>query len=107
MRGIYRRLGLKVCCVYCCLNKRITANVVVLDVLIVDAKSDLNLYKGSSYLPQSQSSCCGTGCGSQEATSDIADLDFNEWVGELAPYPGSMMPLTIYVGSFQIYAVKR
>jgi arsenite methyltransferase len=53
------------------------------DVLIVDAKSDLNLYKGSSYLPQSQSSCCGTGCGAQEAANELADLDFNEWVGEL------------------------
>ncbi|KAL4786403.1 S-adenosyl-L-methionine-dependent methyltransferase [Aspergillus varians] len=53
-------------------------------VLIVDAKSDLNLYKGSSYLPQS--SCCGGGI---ETRSDIAELDFNEWVG-----------------SFQIYAIK-
>ncbi|KAJ0421558.1 S-adenosyl-L-methionine-dependent methyltransferase [Aspergillus carlsbadensis] len=59
------------------------------DVLIVDAKSDLNLYKGSSYLPQSQSSCCGSGCGAQEFTNQLADMDFNEWVG-----------------SFQIYAVK-
>ncbi|OJJ62718.1 hypothetical protein ASPSYDRAFT_659592 [Aspergillus sydowii CBS 593.65] len=54
-------------------------------VFIVDAKSDLNLYKGSSYLPQSS---CG-GCGNKETTSDIAELDFNEWVG-----------------SFQIYAIK-
>lgn len=48
-------------------------------MFIVDAKSDLNLYKGSSYLPQSS---CG-GCGNKETTSDIAELDFNEWVGQL------------------------
>ncbi|KAL2861821.1 putative UbiE/COQ5 family methyltransferase [Aspergillus pseudodeflectus] len=59
------------------------------DVLIVNANSDLNLYKGSSYLPQSQNSCCGSGCGAQDATDELADLDFNEWVG-----------------SFQIYAIK-
>ncbi|GAD92999.1 conserved hypothetical protein [Paecilomyces variotii No. 5] len=56
-------------------------------VLIVDAKSDLNLYKGSSYLPQS--SCCGGKLEDEGTTSDIAELDFNEWVG-----------------SFQIYAIK-
>ncbi|KAJ5756195.1 hypothetical protein N7533_005738 [Penicillium manginii] len=56
-------------------------------VLIIDTKSDLNLYKQSSYLPQS--SCCGSGGSSKETTSDIAELDFNLWVG-----------------SFQIYAIK-
>ncbi|KAL4893003.1 UbiE/COQ5 family methyltransferase [Aspergillus ambiguus] len=55
-------------------------------VFIVDTKSDLNLYKESSYLPQS--SCCGGGCAA-ETTNVIAELDFNEWVG-----------------SFQIYAIK-
>ncbi|KAI9036764.1 putative arsenic methyltransferase Cyt19 [Aspergillus affinis] len=56
-------------------------------VLVIDTKSDLNLYKQSSYLPQS--SCCGSGGSSKETTSDIAELDFNLWVG-----------------SFQIYAIK-
>ncbi|KAK5805964.1 hypothetical protein VI817_000222 [Penicillium citrinum] len=56
-------------------------------VLVVDAKSDLNLYKQSSYL--SQSLCCGMGGSGKETTSDVAELDFNEWVG-----------------SFQIYAIK-
>ncbi|KAE8405765.1 UbiE/COQ5 family methyltransferase [Aspergillus pseudonomiae] len=56
-------------------------------VFIVDTKSDLNLYKESSYLPQS--SCCGGGLERKGTPSDIAALDFNEWVG-----------------SFQIYAVK-
>ena len=51
----------------------------LIDVLVVDAKSDLNLYKQSSYLPQS--SCCGNG-PSQETTSGTAELDFNEWVGK-------------------------
>ncbi|KAJ5179069.1 hypothetical protein N7492_002279 [Penicillium capsulatum] len=56
-------------------------------VLVIDTKSDLNLYKQSSYLPQS--SCCGSGGSSKETTSDVAELDFNEWVG-----------------SFQIYAIR-
>ncbi|KAF7588258.1 hypothetical protein BBP40_005944 [Aspergillus hancockii] len=56
-------------------------------VLIVDAKSDLSLYKESSYLPQS--SCCSSTDSSKDAMAGLAALDFNEWVG-----------------SFQIYAVK-
>lgn len=51
----------------------------VVDVLVVDTKSDLNLYKQSSYLPQS--SCCGS-TPSQETASDVAELDFNEWAGK-------------------------
>lgn len=57
------------------------------DVLLVDTKSDLNVYKESSYLPQG--SCCGSSSGRNETVGDIAGLDFNEWVG-----------------SFQIYAIK-
>ncbi|OJJ99141.1 hypothetical protein ASPACDRAFT_52606 [Aspergillus aculeatus ATCC 16872] len=59
-------------------------------VLIVDTKSDLNLYKESSYLPLGSGcgSCCGGGCGTATATA-MTELDFNEWVG-----------------SFQIYAIK-
>ena len=53
-------------------------------VFIVDTKSDLNLYKQSSYLPQR--SCCSGGCG-VESPNAIAELDFNEWVGQLAPLP--------------------
>lgn len=51
----------------------------LVDVLVVDTKSDLNLYKQSSYLPQS--SCCGS-TPSQETASDVAELDFNEWAGK-------------------------
>jgi arsenite methyltransferase len=40
---------------------------------MVGAKSDLNIYKQSSYLPQGI--CCG-------AIGDFADIDFNEWVGK-------------------------
>ena len=50
----------------------------VVGVFIVDAKSNLNLHEWSLYLPQR--SCCG-GCGNKETTSDIAELDFDEWVG--------------------------
>lgn len=45
---------------------------------IVDTKSDLNLYKQLSYLPQSTR--CSGGCGVQ-SLDVIAELDFNEWVG--------------------------
>ena len=77
----------------------------VVGVFIVDAKSDLNLYKGSLYLPQS--SCCGGGYGGKETTSDIAELDFNEWVGQLlSPHPSLIALLTVCPGSFQIYAIK-
>ncbi|KAL4889886.1 S-adenosyl-L-methionine-dependent methyltransferase [Aspergillus ambiguus] len=56
------------------------------DILLVDTKADINLYKQSSYL--GMKSCCGSnssGC----STSTNIDVDFNKWVG-----------------SFQIYAVK-
>lgn len=59
--------------------KRVRCANLAVGVFIVDTKSDLNLYKESSYLPQS--SCCGGGNG-KETTSDIAELDFNEWVGQ-------------------------
>lgn len=59
--------------------KRVWCANLAVGVFIVDTKSDLNLYKESSYLPQS--SCCGGGNG-KETTSDIAELDFNEWVGQ-------------------------
>ncbi|GAB1204266.1 hypothetical protein APSETT445_002916 [Aspergillus pseudonomiae] len=61
--------------------KRALSIDLLIGVFIVDTKSDLNLYKGSSYLPQS--SCCGGGLERQETPSDIAGLDFNEWVGEV------------------------
>ncbi|KAE8165635.1 S-adenosyl-L-methionine-dependent methyltransferase [Aspergillus tamarii] len=51
------------------------------DAFIVDTKSDLNLFKQSSYLPQG--SCCDGSPGHDKAASDVAALDFNEWVGQL------------------------
>ncbi|KAF7125579.1 hypothetical protein CNMCM5793_001796 [Aspergillus hiratsukae] len=57
------------------------------DILIVDTKADINLYKQSSYL--GQSSCCGPAGTRKEWQTEHADMDFNEWVA-----------------SFQIYAVK-
>ncbi|KAK9607390.1 hypothetical protein V6Z93_000937 [Aspergillus fumigatus] len=57
------------------------------DILMVDSKADLNLYKQSSYL--GQSSCCGPAESRKEWPTEFAELDFNEWVA-----------------SFQIYAVK-
>ncbi|KAK0116567.1 hypothetical protein ONS96_012425 [Cadophora gregata f. sp. sojae] len=81
------------------------------DVLIVDKKSDLNIYKervpageiGTSKAAESGSSCCAPAtscCGADANTKNesesaeirakrVADIDFNEWVS-----------------SFSIYAVK-
>ncbi|KAL1962414.1 hypothetical protein VTN77DRAFT_9685 [Rasamsonia byssochlamydoides] len=58
------------------------------DILIIDAKGNLNLYKESSCL--SESSCCNTEkSSSNKPANDHLGLDFNEWAG-----------------SFHIYAVK-
>ncbi|OGM42802.1 UbiE/COQ5 family methyltransferase [Aspergillus bombycis] len=64
--------------------KRVMSIDLLLGVFIVDTKSDLNLYKESSYLPQS--SCCGGGLERTGTPSDIAGLDFNEWAGPLRPF---------------------
>ncbi|KFY23158.1 hypothetical protein V493_06045 [Pseudogymnoascus sp. VKM F-4281 (FW-2241)] len=65
------------------------------DVLIVDKKSDLNIYKERTDVdvkgcgePETGSSCCGTKIPIEEK-GDVANIDFNEWVG-----------------SFEVYAVK-
>ncbi|KFY51362.1 hypothetical protein V496_08862 [Pseudogymnoascus sp. VKM F-4515 (FW-2607)] len=66
------------------------------DVLIVDKKSDLNIYKertgaegkGCGEPAAGSSSCCGTKIPITE-NDDVANIDFNEWVG-----------------SFEVYAVK-
>lgn len=50
------------------------------DILIVDTKSDLNLYKQSSYL--GQSSCCGPAGSCKALPAEYAEMDFNEWVGK-------------------------
>ncbi|ODM19430.1 hypothetical protein SI65_04414 [Aspergillus cristatus] len=54
------------------------------DVLIVDAKSDLNVYKTLE-----PGSCCGSSGCSTSTKVDSSKIDFNEWAG-----------------SFQIYAIK-
>jgi hypothetical protein len=78
------------------------------DALIVDAKSDLNLYKQSTYL--GQGSCCGTTCSSKESKANFSEIDFNEWVGK-SPLPSLNQKwlgknIDIRTGSFQIYAAK-
>ncbi|KAL2802995.1 S-adenosyl-L-methionine-dependent methyltransferase [Aspergillus granulosus] len=58
------------------------------NILIVDTKADINLYKESS--EAGQSSCCGADKESVRLPAgEFADIDFNAWVG-----------------SFQIYAIK-
>lgn len=55
---------------------------------MVGSKADLNLYKQSSYL--GQSSCCSPNESRKEWPTDIARLDFNEWVGK---FPSSQYRL--------------
>lgn len=51
-----------------------------LDILIIDAKANLNLYKESSCL--TESTCCNPEkSGSNKSVNDHLKLDFNEWAG--------------------------
>lgn len=58
-------------------------------MLIVDKKSDLNIYKeradseekGCGAPAEGSSSCCGTRIPIAEK-DDVANIDFNEWVGK-------------------------
>ncbi|KAL4996650.1 S-adenosyl-L-methionine-dependent methyltransferase [Aspergillus recurvatus] len=51
------------------------------DILLVDTKADINLYKQSS--ETGQGSCCGTAKESVRIPAgEFADVDFNAWVGE-------------------------
>ncbi|KAK2865119.1 hypothetical protein FQN49_003897 [Arthroderma sp. PD_2] len=67
------------------------------EVLIIDAKSDLNVYttakvdgeSGGCCDTQPKSACCSGESSSGNQTSDIENVDFNEWAG-----------------SFKIYAIK-
>ncbi|KAM5429513.1 putative arsenite methyltransferase [Microsporum canis] len=67
------------------------------EILIVDAKSDLNVYTTAKEVgqnnggcgTQSKPGCCSGGIPSRELESDVKDVDFNEWAG-----------------SFKIYAIK-
>jgi arsenite methyltransferase len=52
------------------------------DILMVDTKADLNLYKQSSYL--GQSSCCGPAETRKEWPAEYTEMDFNEWVGKFS-----------------------
>uniref|UniRef100_A0A093VBE6 Arsenite methyltransferase n=1 Tax=Talaromyces marneffei PM1 TaxID=1077442 RepID=A0A093VBE6_TALMA len=56
-------------------------------IFLVDTKANLNIYKEFSYLQQS--TCCAPSSCSEQAKTQSAEIDYNEWAG-----------------SFQIYAVK-
>ncbi|KAL4739800.1 S-adenosyl-L-methionine-dependent methyltransferase [Aspergillus similis] len=58
------------------------------DVLIVDTKADINLYK-QTLDSHREDSCCAPKESIRIPAANFADVDFNEWVG-----------------SFQIYAIK-
>ncbi|KAF3388231.1 putative arsenite methyltransferase [Talaromyces pinophilus] len=47
------------------------------DILLVDTKANLNLYKESSYLQQSTSCCTPSSCSKPKTES--ANIDYNEW----------------------------
>ncbi|KAF4250492.1 hypothetical protein CNMCM8980_000860 [Aspergillus fumigatiaffinis] len=50
------------------------------DIMIVDTKADLNVYKD---MPQEKSACCGMSCSDVQINDKIRDYDCNEWAGEL------------------------
>lgn len=83
------------------------------DIMIVDKKNDLNLYKEDtrksekdrqtassaccssetkpvSVQETSSSTCCSTSNGiGQDVAKKVAQIDFNEWVGKKRPLPSS------------------
>ena len=91
------------------------------DILIVDSKNDLNVYKGLGDDGE-KVSCCGakpaSSCRSGEIFSgtdpsmlsaEHADIDFNEWAGEcfLGCSDNELLILRFYrPGSYHIYALK-
>jgi arsenite methyltransferase len=53
----------------------------ILDVLIVDMKADINLYKQTlDSCPED--TCCAPKKSVRIPAANFADVDFNEWVGE-------------------------
>ena len=49
------------------------------DILLVDTKANLNLYKESSYLQQS--TCCTPSSCSKQPKTESVNVDYNEWAG--------------------------
>lgn len=90
------------------------------EVLIVDTKSDLNVYTTakddgpatSSCGTKSKPGCCSGGVVSAESAAEVANVDFNEWAGKLYSLFSLLFrceaPQTIdkVIGSFKIYAIK-
>jgi hypothetical protein len=95
--------------------------------MIVDKKSDLNIYKernqgveasccGISDEREAASSCCAPSascCSTEKAplqeelTKRVAKIDFNEWVSKFfLPSQIVFHTVTHFSGSFSIYAVK-
>jgi len=96
--------------------------------LIVDNKNDLNVYTKAKEDGKSNR-CCGQGsdksccekspscCNNEESTpgdtvesfkSNFKDIDFNEWAGIYYHRAVFLVCelLTVYIGSFKVYAVK-
>ncbi|CAG1996637.1 unnamed protein product [Fusarium graminearum] len=96
------------------------------DILIVDTKSDLNVYFTAQ---ENESSCCGneqtnsacgaglSTCAPHNSSTELADgqdilgnrlgiADFNEWAGKYTRIAMEVKTNRLYTGSFQVYAVK-
>jgi hypothetical protein len=98
------------------------------DILILDKKSDLNIYKernqgetasccGTADEKEPASSCCAPSsscCSTEKAPSKeeelakrVAKIDFNEWVSKYSLLLVIFFhKITCFPGSFSIYAVK-
>ena len=89
----------------------------IVDIVIVDTKKDLNVFKGMfqdqkengpplGCCPPKPSSCCGSSKPADQSGGELLARDFNEWAGKSSkPFVRSASRLT-YTGSFQIYAIK-
>lgn len=89
--------------------------ITCIEILIVDTKSDLNVYTTAKEVgqnnggcgTQSKPGCCSGGIPSRGLESDVENVDFNEWAGMLQTIFLSVhRQLTGVTGSFKIYAIK-
>lgn len=61
----------------------------ILDVLIVDSHSDLNIYKQGS--ANGSNGCCGGGKKQSSASYEANDIDFNEYAGQYTALLGVLL----------------
>lgn len=88
-------------------NARLTKHT---DVLLVDSKKDLSLYKDGDASKSVTPCCAGGDCGPKVNASGRQELDYdiNEWISKHLAHERICWEISADMdsGSFQIYAVK-